>query len=133
MGGTGSIWRRRRAASPCRLVRRKPIVRTARGRFAARVVAVARLAAQRRLGLNDRPRPPRRVGPDRQRREAVKMFVAFDGEAEGQAHRLDLAERETTEFGTAEAKVGKAEQGIAIRVDLGREPCRGTEGIEEFD
>src|SRR3546814_1999323 len=45
----------------------------------------------------------------------------------------DLVGAERPEFGAAEAEVGEAEQRVVVGVQLGRQPCRRADGVEQFD
>src|SRR5262249_50381812 len=67
---------------------------------------------------------------DRQRESAFEQDVALDAHAEGKLHRLHLRKAEGTELGLAE--IGETEQGIAVLVELGREPGADAERVEEL-
>src|SRR3546814_18890478 len=64
---------------------------------------------------------------------ARKAEVALYAEAIGKPYRGDLRQAEASKLGTAETKVGEAEQGVAVIGKLGREPCRRTHRVEQLD
>src|SRR3546814_20249977 len=64
---------------------------------------------------------------------ARKAEVALYAEAIGKPYRGDLRQAEASKLGTAETKVGEAEQGVAGIGKLGREPCRRTHRVEQLD
>src|SRR3546814_5537763 len=70
---------------------------------------------------------------DLQRMRARKAEVALYAEAIGKPYRGDLRQAEASKLGTAETKVGEAEQGVAVIGKLGREPCRRTHWVEQLD
>lgn len=68
---------------------------------------LAREAVQQEGGIGDRPGKTRSLGPDRKPMPGGKDEVRRDTHAERQGDRLDLAQREDTEFGTAKAEIGQ--------------------------
>src|SRR3546814_8737767 len=62
-----------------------------------------------------------------------KAEVPLYAEAIGKPYRGDLRQAEASKLGTAETKVGEAEQGVAVIGKLGREPCRLTHRVEQLD
>src|SRR3546814_12681130 len=60
-------------------------------------------------------------------------LVALYAEAIGKPYRGDLRQAEASKLGTAETKVGEAEQGVAVIGKLGREPCRRPHRVEQLD
>src|SRR6185312_9345834 len=79
--------------------------------------------AQQGFGPLDRTGAARGVGPSGQGKRRLETYVALDAEAERQANRGGLRQTEMAELWAAEAKVGKAEQGVVIVIEFGREPC----------
>src|SRR3546814_10818093 len=96
-------------------------------------VAGRRFAAHQGFDPKDRACTTRPFGPDRQRMRARKAEVALYAEAIGKPYRGDLRQAEASKLGTAETKVGEAEQGVAVIGKLGREPCRRTHRVEQLD
>src|SRR3546814_9812306 len=72
-------------------------------------------------------RPPRSTRTD----TLFPYTTLFRSERQASACQFRQAER--AEFGTAEPKVGQAEQRIAVGIKLGREPCRRADRVEESD
>src|SRR3954451_256024 len=91
-----------------------------------RAIAWGRVAKQG-LGKEDRTRPARRLGPDRQAVRSREGQVALDAEPERQGHAGDFGQTETAKLGTTEAEIGEPEQRVFVVIEFGREPCRRTE------
>src|SRR5690606_32309549 len=88
--------------------------------------------AEQLLAADDAAGSPSCLGIDREREAALERQFAFDAETEREPYGLQFSEAETAKLGIAEAKVGKPEQGVAVRIQFGRQPCRGTHGIEQL-
>ncbi len=74
---------------------------------------------------------PGRIRPYRNRYIRLKQYVALDAHSEREANGREFFEWKAAQFRIAE--IGKAEQNVAVRIELDCEPDALTERIEEFD
>jgi hypothetical protein len=83
------------------------------------------------LGFPDAAGSPRRFGPDRDRKQSLEEMSRSMPRPSGSLTAIISARLNEPSSGLTE--IGEAEQGVAVRVKLGREPDAFAERVEKLD